>query len=83
MRTDVNESREYEPTHTIHIGKLIEDELRRQDRTVTWLSRKIHCVLPDVYTTLALSYTHYIHPISSTHSPIYYNQAITILNNRL
>ncbi len=46
MKTDVNEALEYEP---IHIGKLIEEELRRQERTVTWLSRKIHCDRRNIY----------------------------------
>ncbi len=46
MKTDVNEALDYEP---IHIGKLIEEELRRQERTVTWLSRKIHCDRRNVY----------------------------------
>ncbi len=46
MKTDVNESLDNEP---IHIGKLIEDELRRQERIVTWLSRKIHCDRRNIY----------------------------------
>ncbi len=33
----------------IFIGKLIEEELRRQERSVTWLSRKIHCDRRNVY----------------------------------
>lgn len=53
MKTDVNESLEYEP---IHIGKLIEEELRRQERTVTWLSRKIHCDRRNVYKIFARPY---------------------------
>ncbi len=53
MKTDVNEALEYEP---IHIGKLIEDELRRQERTVTWLSRKVHCDRRNVYKIFARPY---------------------------
>lgn len=34
---------------TLFIGKLIEEELRRQERSVTWLSRKIHCDRRNVY----------------------------------
>ena len=41
-----HESNEFE---SIHIGKIIEDELRRQERTVTWLSRKIHCDRRNIY----------------------------------
>ncbi len=44
---------DYEP---IHIGKLIEEELRRQERTVTWLSRKIHCDRRNVYKIFARPY---------------------------
>lgn len=40
------ESLENEP---IFIGKIIEEELRRQERTVTWLSRKIHCDRRNIY----------------------------------
>ena len=40
------ESQEFE---TLHIGKIIEEELRRQERTVTWLSRKIHCDRRNIY----------------------------------
>ncbi len=46
MKTDVNAHLDYEP---IHIGKIIEEELRRQERTVTWLSRKIHCDRRNIY----------------------------------
>ena len=41
-----HESQEFE---SIHIGKIIEEELRRQERTVTWLSRKIHCDRRNIY----------------------------------
>ncbi len=53
MKTDVNEALDYEP---IHIGKLIEEELHRQERTVTWLSRKIHCDRRNVYKIFARPY---------------------------
>lgn len=33
----------------IKIGKIIEEELRRQSRSVEWLSRKIHCDRRNVY----------------------------------
>lgn len=33
----------------IHIGQLIKDELDRQERTPTWLARKINCERPNVY----------------------------------
>ena len=41
--------REPQQVETLHIGKIIEEELRRQSRTVTWLSRKIHCDRRNVY----------------------------------
>ena len=33
----------------IPIGAIIEAELRRQERTVLWLSRKIHCDRRNIY----------------------------------
>jgi hypothetical protein len=33
----------------IHIGSLIEQELRRQDRSVTWFADKLHCGRTNVY----------------------------------
>lgn len=33
----------------LHIGKMIETELRSQKRTVTWLSRQLHCDRRNVY----------------------------------
>ena len=36
-------------TKPIFIGKIIEQELRRQERSVTWFSRKIHCDRRNVY----------------------------------
>lgn len=33
----------------IYIGKLIEEELRRQERSVSWFSRKINCNRRNVY----------------------------------
>lgn len=33
----------------IHIGSLIEQELRRQDRSVTWLAGELHCDRTNVY----------------------------------
>lgn len=34
---------------TLHIGKIIEEEVRSQERSITWLSRKIHCDRRNVY----------------------------------
>ena len=39
----------------IYIGKIIEEELRRQERTVTWLSRTIHCDRRNVYDIFSRS----------------------------
>ena len=33
----------------VHIGKLIENELRRQERSVSWFSRKLFCGRNNVY----------------------------------
>lgn len=33
----------------IHIGKLIEAELRRQERPVSWFARKLYCERTNVY----------------------------------
>lgn len=33
----------------IHIGKLIEEELRHQERTVSWFARKLFCDRTNVY----------------------------------
>ena len=33
----------------VHIGKLIEEEMRLQERTPAWLAKKINCERPNVY----------------------------------
>lgn len=33
----------------VHIGSLIEKELRRQERSVTWFASKLHCDRSNVY----------------------------------
>ena len=33
----------------VHIGSLIEQELRRQERTVTWFANKLHCDRTNIY----------------------------------
>lgn len=33
----------------IHIGKTIEEELRRQERSVTWFARKLYCNRQNIY----------------------------------
>ncbi len=37
------------PEPTIHIGKLIENELRRQERTVSWFARNLYCERANIY----------------------------------
>ena len=37
----------------MHIGKMIEQELRRQERTPAWLARKIACDRTNVYKIFA------------------------------
>lgn len=34
----------------VHIGKIIEEELRRQERTVTWFAKKLYCERTNVYS---------------------------------
>lgn len=34
----------------VHIGKLIEQELRRQERSVTWFASKLYCDRTNVYS---------------------------------
>lgn len=36
-------------TGMIHIGKCIEEELRRQERSVAWFARKLFCNRQNVY----------------------------------
>ena len=52
MIMNADKALENEP---IVIGKIIEEELRRQERTVTWLSRKIHCDRRNVYDIFSRS----------------------------
>jgi len=33
----------------IHIGKIIESELHRQERSVSWFARKLYCDRSNVY----------------------------------
>ena len=33
----------------LHIGQLIEEELRRQERSVTWFAKKLYCDRTNVY----------------------------------
>lgn len=33
----------------VHIGKLIQEELHRQERTVSWFARKLFCDRTNVY----------------------------------
>lgn len=33
----------------VHIGSLIEQELRRQERSVTWFAKKLYCDRTNVY----------------------------------
>lgn len=38
----------------VHIGKLIQEELKRQERTPAWLARKIHCERTNIYYIFSL-----------------------------
>lgn len=39
----------------VNIGQLIKEELERQERTPTWLARKINCERPNIYYIFTLS----------------------------
>ena len=41
---------------SLHIGKIIEQELRDQERSVTWLSRKLYCDRRNVYDIFSRQY---------------------------
>ena len=41
---------EHNTTQMIHIGKIIETELHRQDRPVTWFANKLYCDRTNVIT---------------------------------
>jgi len=45
----MKEHEEFMDAEPVFIGKIIKDELRRQERSVTWLSRKICCDRRNVY----------------------------------
>lgn len=47
--TSVGDLLQAVPPFMIHIGKLIEEEMMRQERTPAWLARKINCARPNVY----------------------------------
>lgn len=42
-------TKDYSTAMSIHIGKEIEYELRRQGRGVTWLAQRLHCDRTNVY----------------------------------
>lgn len=37
------------PTAMVSIGELIKEELQRQERTVSWLARKLSCDRSNIY----------------------------------
>lgn len=39
----------YPYRNMVHIGNLIEAELRRQERSVTWFARQLYCERTNVY----------------------------------
>lgn len=49
MKEFVRVFRTYPQTHMIHIGKLIREELRRQERSVAWFARKLYCDRTNAY----------------------------------
>lgn len=72
----------------IFIGKIIEDELRRQERSVTWLSRKIHCDRRNVYDIFSRAYidTGLLYKIClalNTDFFAYYSRLLQLIDNQL
>lgn len=66
----------------IYIGKLIEEELRRQERSVSWFSRKINCNRRNVYDIFSRAFidTGLLYRISLILNKDffrYYSQALT------
>jgi len=55
QKEQANATEATEPRPVV-IGRIIEAELRRQERTVTWLSRKIHCDRRNVYDIFSRSF---------------------------
>lgn len=51
-----NDADSFENKGQINIGKMIEEELRRQERSVTWFSRKLHCDRRNVYDIFTINY---------------------------
>ena len=47
--TSVEDLQQTVPPFMIHIGKIIEEEMMRQERTPAWLARKINCARPNIY----------------------------------
>lgn len=56
MQTISNDGKNNSENCPVTIGQIIEAELRRQERSVTWLSRKIHCDRRNVYDIFSRSY---------------------------
>ena len=46
---------EHNTTQMIHIGKIIETELHRQDRPVTWFANKLYCDMVEMGIALSVS----------------------------
>ena len=74
-------------TEPVYIGKIIEDELRRQERSVTWLSRKIHCARRNIYSIFSRPYidTELLYRLSvalNTDFFQYYSQALQLGGNQ-
>lgn len=80
--------KEINDNEPIFIGKIIEEELRRQERSVTWLSRKIHCDRRNIYDIFTRSCidTDLLYRISTTlHTDFfaYYSANLQLINNQL
>lgn len=69
------------------IGQLIKEELYRQERTVTWLARKINCDRRNVYNVFERTYvdTELLLRISialQTDFFVYYSRALQSIENQ-
>ena len=86
MQQNVDETLQQQST-VVFIGKLIEEELRRQERSVTWFSRKIHCDRRNVYDIFRRSDidTNLLYRISQVLNIDFfkaYSDALQLINNK-
>ena len=67
MNMDNNDPQLPEIAKALHIGKMNETELRRQERSVTWFSRQLHCDRRNVYNIFSRTSIDTLHLIRISH----------------